>query len=217
MISLSLREASLDKSFAAAFAMMYPLHTCTHPKTKNAWDLHTFPHHSFLVWIYLSLHCCYFWKPSIHKELISVEGCYFWQPLPLWRTLWVEVLYIVNVEDGMTILVWGQVAAVGRVSFGSNYSVSINCTYCMLCAVCNRIPWIACGWSFVEHSKQMQSGVVCSSWHAYCLLHIWQPSSRLVACSQLVAIQVLVLSLDVDHLLMNFCASITMQNVKIRK
>jgi hypothetical protein len=112
MISLFLREASLDKNFAAAFAMMYPLHACTHPKTKNAWDLHTFPHHSFLVWIYLSLHCCYFWKPSIHKELLTVEGCYFWLPLPLWRTLWEEVLNIINVEDGVTILVWGLVAAV---------------------------------------------------------------------------------------------------------
>jgi hypothetical protein len=28
---------------------------------------------------------------------------------------------------------------------------------------------------------------------------------------------VLVLSLDVDHLIMNFCESIMMQNVKIRK
>jgi hypothetical protein len=148
MISLSLREASLDKNFAAAFAMMYPLHTCTHPKTKNAWDLHTFPHHSFLVWIYLSLHCCYFWKPSIHKELISVEGLYFWQPLPLWRTLWEEDLYIISVEDGMTILVWRQVTAVGIEYHLEAIIVSAlsNCTYCMLCAVCNRIPWMACEW-----------------------------------------------------------------------
>jgi hypothetical protein len=113
MISLSLREASLDKNFAAAFAMMYPLHTCTHPKTKNAWDLHTFPHHSFFG-LDLSLSTvATFGNPPFTKNFLSVEGCYFWQPLPLWRTLWVEVLYLINVEDGMTILVWGQVAAVG--------------------------------------------------------------------------------------------------------
>jgi hypothetical protein len=150
MISLSLREASLDKNFAAAFVMMYPLHTCTHPKTKNAWDLHTFPHHSLLVWIYLS------------PLLLLLETLHLQRNYISWGVLLLAAPPILKnfMSRGFTHhQCWGWNDYFGLnfglragccfrnwVSFEFNYSVSINCTYCMLCAVRNGIPWMACGW-----------------------------------------------------------------------
>lgn len=151
MISLSLREASLDKNFAAAFAMMYPLHACTHPKTKNAWDLHTFPHHSFFG---LDL--------SVSPLLLLLETLHSQRTFISWGVLLLAApptLKNFMRRGFIHHQCWGRSDYFGLhfglragcccknwVSLGSNHSVCINCTYCMFRAVCNTIPCMACGW-----------------------------------------------------------------------